>query len=88
VTRLYGFKRGTDGAMPVGALLLTKKGMLFGATSAGGTAGFGTVFPLAPPTQPGGTVFQLSPPAPPGGLYGTTEYGGAADLGTVFQSSF
>ena len=45
---------GTDGAQPEASLILTSKGVLYGTTYAGGTAGFGTVFSLTPVTgEPG-----------------------------------
>jgi len=36
-----------DGSMPVAALAISPTGVLFGTTSAGGTAGKGTVFALS-----------------------------------------
>ena len=38
----------TDGAEPVGTLMLGKKGMLYGTTAQGGAYGYGTVFALNP----------------------------------------
>jgi uncharacterized repeat protein (TIGR03803 family) len=35
-----------DGAIPEGPLLLSPTGVLYGTTSAGGTANYGTVFSL------------------------------------------
>jgi len=37
-----------DGATPVAALALSSTGVLYGTTSAGGTAGKGTVFAIVP----------------------------------------
>jgi len=37
-----------DGSMPVAALAISPTGVLFGTTSAGGTAGKGTVFAIVP----------------------------------------
>jgi uncharacterized repeat protein (TIGR03803 family) len=37
-----------DGAIPIGGLVLSSTGILYGTTSAGGTAGRGTVFALEP----------------------------------------
>jgi hypothetical protein len=37
-----------DGSMPVAGLALSSAGVLYGTTSAGGTAGKGTVFAVAP----------------------------------------
>jgi uncharacterized repeat protein (TIGR03803 family) len=51
-TSLYHFKGGTDGAEPMGGLMVDKNGVLYGTTRRGGTgcngAGCGTVFALAP----------------------------------------
>ncbi len=74
-----------------------------GASTACGRSGCGTVFSLTPPAAPGGawteTIFSF--PGGRGGfhpvggvaigsrgvLYGTTDYGGASDYGTVFSLS-
>lgn len=50
---LYQFKMAHDGANPTGKLILDAVGNLYGATSAGGAYGSGTVFKLAP--NPGGS---------------------------------
>ena len=47
-TVLYDFAGGTDGAYPVGALIMDSAGNLFGTTRSGGSAGGGTVFELSP----------------------------------------
>ena len=88
------------GAEPVGSLVVAGQD-LYGVTAAGGAGGFGTVYKMtaaggwslmAEFTGSGG----LRPGASPAGglalhsdglLYGTTEFGGAADLGTVFKIS-
>ena len=52
---LYAFSSGTDGALPMGGVILDANGNLFGTTFEGGAAGnFGTVYELAP--QAGGKV--------------------------------
>jgi uncharacterized repeat protein (TIGR03803 family) len=87
---------GLHGANPTAALLRDSTGNLFGTTSAGGTAGLGTVFEL-----PGGSStittlvsFNDSNGATPlgsliadtsGNLYGTTSQGGTNENGTVFE---
>jgi len=43
-----------DGAGPNARLTLTKNGVLYGTTSAGGSSGIGAVFRLKPPAAPGG----------------------------------
>jgi uncharacterized repeat protein (TIGR03803 family) len=48
-TILHSFSgQGGDGAIPLGALALSSSGVLYGTTSAGGTAGRGTVFSIVP----------------------------------------
>jgi uncharacterized repeat protein (TIGR03803 family) len=43
---LYNFSGGSDGGAPYGGVAFDKNGVLYGATSAGGTGGHGTVFQL------------------------------------------
>jgi uncharacterized repeat protein (TIGR03803 family) len=95
VTTLASF-HGTDGAEPVAGVIMDGGGNLYGTTYAGGAFQDGTVFKLAPGS---GTVTTLAsfdvangngPGAPlvmdsSGNLYGTTEYGGATNFGTVFE---
>jgi uncharacterized repeat protein (TIGR03803 family) len=48
-TILHSFTgQNDDGATPVAGLALNLAGILYGTTSAGGTAGKGTVFAVAP----------------------------------------
>ena len=85
---LYSFAGGTDGAGPVGDLVLDNAVNLYGVTEGGGASDFGTVFKL----DPGGTETVLhafvggrKDGAEPmagllwhkGNLYGTTSLGGA-----------
>jgi uncharacterized repeat protein (TIGR03803 family) len=102
LTTLYSFcsQSGcTDGAYPNAALVLATNGALYGTTSEGGAANYGTVFKITP----GGTLTTLytfcsqsgctdgiNPnaglvQATNGNLYGTTFDGGAANEGTVFK---
>jgi uncharacterized repeat protein (TIGR03803 family) len=94
ITTLATFN-GTDGANPVGGLLLDASGNLYGTTAGGGT-GYGTAFELA---QGSGTITTLAAFLVPNGanpyanvitdssgnLYGTTQYGGTFGFGTVFE---
>ena len=76
-------------------------GVLFSTTSGGGTRGdYGTIFALQPPASPGGPWTEIvlhrftgSDGASPyagvviggGVLYGTTNFGGSTNDGTVFS---
>jgi len=65
---LYSFQGGTDGSVPVGPLVRSSTGVLYGTTSTGGSP---SCFQHLP--QPGcGTVFQLTPPAGSGGTWTET----------------
>ncbi len=97
VTVLYSFTgTGGDGVTPIG-VVLDAQGNLYGSTSGGGAFGNGTVFKVdttgaetvlysftgaggdgADPS--GGLVLDAE-----GSLYGTTNFGGAYYLGTVFK---
>ncbi|MGC9991738.1 MAG: choice-of-anchor tandem repeat GloVer-containing protein [Candidatus Cybelea sp.] len=96
---LYSFQGGTDGDGPLGALIIDKKGALYGTTESGGSAGYGTVFKLAP-SGSGYTESILHSflgysdgLRPESGLiahtatdfYGTTVYGGVNNDGTVYR---
>ena len=90
----------SDGAYPYAGLLADANGNLFGTTFAGGASGAGTVFEIArtatgfaatPTTlvnfnsvDGGNSVAGLIADAN-GNLFGTTRYGGASGLGTVFE---
>jgi uncharacterized repeat protein (TIGR03803 family) len=100
-TTLYTFTGGPDGAFPYGPLVRDTAGNLYGTTSQGGLAGgcggpgCGTVFKLD--TLNNQTVLHtfagpdgVSPYAgllrdQAGNLWGTTYYGGAKSMGTVFR---
>jgi uncharacterized repeat protein (TIGR03803 family) len=98
---LYTFTGTTDGASPEAALVMDKAGNLYGTTTAGGSAGNGTVFKLAPRKKQGGewkekvlySFGQGTDGAVPvagvtlvsGNLYGTTSAGGTYGYGTIFQ---
>jgi uncharacterized repeat protein (TIGR03803 family) len=92
---LYSFGDGSNGGEPEAGLLAVN-GLLYGTTRVGGAYGYGTVFTITP----SGTETVLhsfnqhsadgfNPQAGllnvNGALYGTTDYGGSANAGTVFQ---
>lgn len=52
-TVLYSFQGASDGAFPAGALVLDKKGNLYGTSSGGGKFRAGTIFKLSPPAKKG-----------------------------------
>ena len=84
----------SDGATPVGGLLLGTDGRLYGGTYAGGSSGEGMIYALQPGalvtlhgfagadgSAPLGGLIQ----ATDGNLYGTTSGGGAGGFGQVFS---
>ena len=91
----------TDGLYPNGALVMDKKGNLFGTTTSGGAHGEGTVFEItasgvekvlysfcaAPSCTDGSSPFDGLIIDKKGNLYGTTYSGGAHGQGTVFKVS-
>ena len=95
-TVLYNFSGGTDGLLPLGALLLDSAGTLYGTTEQGGDYGHGTVFKL---TKKGKLTVLYSftgaddgdaPVATllmdaTGNLFGMTSQGGTYNKGTVFK---
>lgn len=93
---LQSFTGGADGGMPNGGLMRDKEGNLYGTTFTGGSTGLGTVFKVTA----GGvfsTIYTFADVAhgshpnaaltmdKSGDLYGTTQYGGASNRGTVFR---
>jgi uncharacterized repeat protein (TIGR03803 family) len=95
-TVLHAFTGGSDGANPNGGLVRDKTGNLYGATTAGGASGAGTVFRVTPTgtetvlyaftgnndgSDPEATLAIDSA----GNLYGTTVAGGASGNGVVFK---
>jgi uncharacterized repeat protein (TIGR03803 family) len=95
LTTLASFDNANGGG-PSGSLIMDRSGNLYGTTYGGGAAGAGTVFELA---RASGTLATLAsfdstdgqgPEAgvvtdSSGNFYGTTTYGGASNLGTVFE---
>jgi uncharacterized repeat protein (TIGR03803 family) len=96
VTVLYSFTNGMDGASPFGALIQATDGNFYGTTFKGGAFGLGTVFMMTPSggavtirhhfsggadgANPLSAVLQ----AGDGNLYGTTQFGGPTNRGTLF----
>ncbi|MBA3915479.1 MAG: hypothetical protein H0X25_16820 [Acidobacteriales bacterium] len=96
---VHTFGTGTDGAQPIGGLVLDSAGNFYGTTSLGGTLGNGTVFE----GKRSGTSWTESliynftggtdganPPAgvtlgPDGSLYGTSSFGGANFAGNIYK---
>jgi uncharacterized repeat protein (TIGR03803 family) len=96
---LHNFGKGKDGRHPQAGLTFDTVGNLYGTTGRGGAYSYGTVFELVLANggwtekvlhsfgnfnygrRPwGGLIFDAN-----GNLYGTTQYGGVNDFGTVFQ---
>jgi uncharacterized repeat protein (TIGR03803 family) len=95
-TVMHSFGSGTDGKQPWGTLIADTADNLYGTTSQGGADDVGTVFKVAPNGKEkvlyafkggndgaypvGRLIFDTA-----GNLYGTTEEGGGANVGTVFK---
>ena len=96
-TLLHSFTGGTvDGRLPEGGLLQGPDGTLYGTTTGGGDANLGTVYQMAPDGSGFALLHSFAGPdgssplsnviqGPDGTLFGTTQFGGAANDGTVFQ---
>jgi uncharacterized repeat protein (TIGR03803 family) len=96
-TVLYSFTGGGDGGSPQSGLIRDSAGNLYGTTTFGGAAGFGTVFKVTPQGQEtvlysfkggadGAYPFAGSLVRDPAGnLYGTTQTGGSSSFGDVFK---
>src|ERR1039458_8699972 len=95
-TVLYSFPGGADGLNPYAGVVRDSAGNLYGTTPNGGTPGWGIVYELDTAGQE--TVLYNFPGAADGSypsagvirdstgdLYGTTEYGGAANAGVVYK---
>lgn len=98
LSTLHTFAGGTDGQYPLGDMLLTKKGKLYGATARGGGASDdGMIFALdlqGNLTSLHGFTGAPDDGATPSGgliegkdgkLYGTTTKGGSHDMGVIFS---
>ena len=97
---LYSFGPGTDGAAPVGRVAFDSAGNLYGTTSAGGSAGNGTVFQLQASagwketilhsftnTNDGYTPYAGLVADGAGNFYGAATAGGTNGGGTIFELS-
>jgi uncharacterized repeat protein (TIGR03803 family) len=95
-TVLYSFTGETDGGNPLAGVIRDSVGNLYGTTAGGGASGWGTVYKLNTSGQemvlysftgaddggqPQAGVIMDST----GNLYGTTEFGGASQLGVVYK---
>jgi uncharacterized repeat protein (TIGR03803 family) len=98
VTSLYSFTGGSDGAEPVGSLILASDGNFYGTALEGGSDTNGTVYRMTP-SGAETTLYQFTggsdggePYAPliqarDGNFYGTTLIGGANGDGVIFRMS-
>jgi uncharacterized repeat protein (TIGR03803 family) len=100
---LYSFGGGTDGTVPVAGVTLDATGNLYGATSTGGSYGYGTIFKLTSSQSgwtesvlyefqmqnDGGTPYAGLTFDQSGNLYGAATEGGAGSGGggTIFELS-
>jgi uncharacterized repeat protein (TIGR03803 family) len=95
ITTLASFD-GVDGSYPLGPVTLDAAGDLFGAATAGGAAGTGTIYELAAGSSAIATLASLAgdsgayaqtalTPDMAGDLFGTAKGGGANNLGAVFE---
>jgi uncharacterized repeat protein (TIGR03803 family) len=99
-TVLYRFTGGSDGAVPYPGVTMDSAGNLYGATNSGGAQRAGVIYKLTPSSTGAWTQTVLytfqgrpdgsAPYATPildrtGNLYGTTEGGGAHNLGIVYM---
>jgi uncharacterized repeat protein (TIGR03803 family) len=97
---IYSFAGAPDGNGPSSALVQAADGNLYGTTQSGGSSGYGgTVFVIGnlggTPTESiiysfsggadGGYPVSGLIQASDGNLYGTTQYGGSNNVGTVFE---
>ena len=98
---LHSFGTGSDGAQPIGGVVLDSAGNFYGTTSLGGAYGNGTVFEAKRSglTWAESVIYSFtggddgtSPPAgvtldAHGNLYGTTSFGGANGVGIIYELS-
>ncbi|MFO1468134.1 MAG: choice-of-anchor tandem repeat GloVer-containing protein [Steroidobacteraceae bacterium] len=93
---LYTFSGGLDGGRPTAPPLQGSDGQFYGVTLLGGEFGCGTVYRLGPSGIPttvhsftggadGCMPFSALTRSKNGRLYGTTQAGGSATIGTLFE---
>lgn len=99
--QLHSFGTGTDGAQPIGGLVLDSAGNYYGTTSLGGSSGNGTVFQgkRSGYSWTESVIYNFtggddgaSPPAgvsvdSHGNLYGTSSFGGSTGDGVIYELS-
>jgi uncharacterized repeat protein (TIGR03803 family) len=99
VTILHTFGQGSDGAFPMGTVFQGPNGHLYGTTFLGGTAGKGIIFEISTNGKSYAILHNFGDGTVPNdglnptgtlighdhNLFGTTEEGGSAGLGTVFK---
>ena len=98
-TTLYTFTGGADGGLPFGGLIFDSEGNLYGTTAVSQLSSGGTAFEFSPASGALNTLYTFQangdgygPYAKvvfdsAGNLYGTTDFGGGAGYGTVFELS-
>ena len=95
LTNLVNFN-GTNGTLPLGSLTFGSNGLFYGTTIFGGTVNAGTIFSFNPTNNALTKLadFNGTNGAEPSGsltlgsnglFYGTTEYGGTSNVGTIFS---
>ena len=97
-TVLHNFSAASDGANPMGSLVVDAAGNVYGTTSAGGNSSFGTLFTIDPygnetvlynfsGGNDGAYPYSNLILDAQGNLYGTSSQGGCCGGGTVFEFS-